>query len=198
MQQLRDIETIARLYTAVCKKCVRDVSATMLQNNCQIIRECWVKHFRNKDNHIPQGLCNVPSGKHLSRTFPGPHTIQLVLYERIHGQATGQMYGIVKSHPGAIHQSQNQVFSLSSLSPDVPVTLIDAQIFFDNLGAIYGIFKKVVEALREAMILETCGLAGITLRGLVEQGEIQDIQTQRWWTANSELAGEWQEAKQQR
>ncbi|KAJ6547031.1 hypothetical protein B0H19DRAFT_1237717 [Mycena capillaripes] len=59
--------------------------------------------------------------------------------------------------------------------------------FLTTWGAICGIFKKVVEALREAMILETCGLAGITLRGLKEQGEIQDTQAQRWRTAS------WQE-----
>jgi hypothetical protein len=34
------------------------------------------------------------------------------------------------------------------------------------LGAIHGIFKKVVEALREAMILETCGLAGMWVEAL--------------------------------
>ncbi|KAJ7348010.1 hypothetical protein DFH08DRAFT_808778 [Mycena albidolilacea] len=36
----------------------------------------------------------------------------------------------------------------------------------DGLGAIYGIVKKVVEALREAMILETCGLAGMQVEAL--------------------------------
>ncbi|KAJ7939100.1 hypothetical protein B0H13DRAFT_1850834 [Mycena leptocephala] len=59
----------------------------------------------------------------------------------------------------------------------------------DDLGAIHGIFKKVVEALREAMILETCGLAGI-------EEPCEDLRNKRDTrhpspeTADSELAGE--------
>jgi hypothetical protein len=69
---------------------------------------------------------------------------------------TGGRKKCIDKHTSCSHNLENPCCTVRThLSTDV----------LDDLGAIYGIVKKV-EALREAMILESCGLAGVWVEAL--------------------------------